>query len=56
MDFAAINEVCTVAEFLPTKILKDLDVQQDHPITRMKFVQTAYGRRTVVDVGNEFAM
>lgn len=55
MDLSAINEVAKIADFLPTRKLKDLEVQLDHPITRMKFVQTAYGKRIVIEVGNEFA-
>lgn len=55
MDFTTINEVAKIADFLPTKKLKDLEVQKDHIITRMKFVQTAYGRRIVIEVDNEFA-
>lgn len=43
-------------EFLPTKKLTEMEVQREYPISGMKFVQTRYGKRVVVELSGQFAV
>lgn len=56
MDFAQINKVAKMGDFLPTKKLSELTQQSDYQITDMRAVETKFGKRIIVDVRDEFAV
>lgn len=56
MDLSAINEVGKIEEFLPTKKLRDLELEINHPITNLKIVRTRYGERVVIEIANSYVV
>lgn len=54
MDFAGINEITQQSEFLPTKKLKDLQVQGNYTVSDIRLINTKYGDRYVAEIKSEF--
>lgn len=56
MDFTRINKVGRMgSDFLPVKSLSELILEKDYLVTGMRAVETKWGKRVVIEVGNAFA-
>lgn len=56
MDLSALNEAGKVEEFLPTRKLRDLELEKNHQVTNLKIVRTKYGERVLIEIANEFVV
>ena len=54
MDLFKVNSAAR-SSFLPTKMLKDLSIDQAYPIYMFREVQTQFEKRIVAELNNEFA-
>lgn len=54
MDFARINKVGKLAEFLPVKKMTELEVGGEYKIVNLRTARTTWGPRIAVDLENRF--
>lgn len=55
MNFEAFNNSHKVKDFLPTKKLKEVALG-DYKVTKLKLVNTPYGKKVVAELNDEFAI
>lgn len=56
MDFSKINEITKQSNYLPTKKLKDLQVEGDYFISDIRMIKTKYGDRYIAEIQSEFTV
>lgn len=56
MDFSGINAITQQSEYLPTKKLKDLQVQGDYIVSDIRMVKTKYGDRYIAEIEGEYTV
>lgn len=56
MDFTKINEITNQSNYLPTKKLKDLQVQGDYKISDIRMVKTRYGDKYIAEIQSEYTI
>lgn len=56
MDFSLINEITKQSEYLPTRKLKDLQVQGDYIISDVRMVKTKFGDRCIAEIQGEYTV
>lgn len=56
MAFSAINEITKQSAYLPSKPLKELEVNGDYGVSDIRSASTKWGQRYVVEVENKFTV
>ncbi|CAG5079599.1 Protein of unknown function [Cotesia congregata] len=56
MDFEAINKVNHLEDFLPTKKLTDLTVNNEYRISELKIVNTKFGPRIIAIIDDLYVV
>lgn len=56
MEFSAINNIIAKSEYLPTKKLKELEVNEEYLISDVRIANTKWGKRYVAEIRNEFTI
>lgn len=56
MDLSQINKVTSAPAYLPTVSMSKLELNKEYLISKVKWVNTKYGKRIVAELNKEFTI
>lgn len=56
MSFEEFNKVCVAANLLPTKKIKELNLEVIYKVTELRKVQTKYGAKVIITIDDTFVV